>query len=220
MHTACIEYYGMCMCITLLLSRCSCTCTLVNYHHLPTTFLICFIYISNNSPRSVENAHNTSNSQVNAIAPQSPNTLDLIGSLQSQILGLQTQTLQQSTLNPIKIFNGTNKSEFTLWMQSVENTARLCNLDTLNIALSKLQGPPLKSTCYLESKETNSGKTFVWSSLKKKFCTTLMLLTHMIAYNRVVMSLQKCTHIGCKTYENAFTIPTICLPSLLLVLIM
>ena len=66
---------------------------------------------------------------------------DLIGSLQSQILGLQTQALQQSTLNSIKIFDGTNKSEFTSWVQSVENAARLCNLDTLSIALSKLQGP-------------------------------------------------------------------------------
>ena len=52
-------------------------------------------------------------------------------------------------------------------MQSVENASRLCNLDTLSIALSKLQGPPLKTASYLESKETNSGKTLVWSSLKK-----------------------------------------------------
>ena len=119
-----------------------------------------------NSPHSVRNTHNTSKSQVNAIAPQSPNALDLIGSLQSQILGLQTQALQQSTLNSIKIFNGTNKSKFTLWAQNVENAARLCNLDTLSIALSKLQGLPLKSASYLESKETNSGKTLVWFSLK------------------------------------------------------
>ena len=49
----------------------------------------------------------------------------------------------------------------------MENTARLCNLDTLSIALSKLQGPLLKSASYLESKESNLGKTLVWSSLKK-----------------------------------------------------
>ena len=49
----------------------------------------------------------------------------------------------------------------------MENAARLCNLDTLSIALSKLQGAPLKSASYLESKETNSGKTLVWFSLKK-----------------------------------------------------
>ena len=49
----------------------------------------------------------------------------------------------------------------------MENAARLCNLDTLSIALSKLHGLLLKSASYLESKETNSGKTLVWSSLKK-----------------------------------------------------
>ena len=101
-----------------------------------------------NSAHPIRNVHNTSNSQVKTIAPQSPNNSDLIGSLQSQILGLQAQALQQSTLNLIKIFNGTNKSKFTLWVQSVENATRLCNLDTLSIALSKLQGPPLKSASY------------------------------------------------------------------------
>ena len=55
------------------------------------------------------------------------------------------------------------------WVQSVENAARLCNLDTLSITLSKLQGPPLKSGSYLESKKTNSGKTLVWSLFKKTF---------------------------------------------------
>ena len=34
-----------------------------------------------NSPHSIRNIHNTSNSQVNAIAPQSPSASDLIGSL-------------------------------------------------------------------------------------------------------------------------------------------
>ena len=77
------------------------------------------------------------------------------------------QALQQSTLNSIKIFNGSNKSKFTLWAQSVENAARLCNLDILSIALSKLQGTPLKSASYLESKEANSGKALVYSPLKK-----------------------------------------------------
>ena len=90
-----------------------------------------------NSPYFVRNAYNTSNSQVNTIAPQFPNAFNLIGSLQSQILGLQTQAPQQSTLNLIQIFDGTNKSNFTLWAQSVENAARLYNLDTLSIALSK-----------------------------------------------------------------------------------
>ena len=68
------------------------------------------------------------------------------------------QALQQSTLNSIKIFDGSNKSEFTSWAQSVGRAAWLCNLDTLSIALSKLQGAPLKLASYLEFKETNSGK--------------------------------------------------------------
>ena len=113
------------------------------------------------SPHPARHTQNTINSQVNAINHQSPNVSDLIGSLQSQILGLQTQALQQSTLNSIQIFDSSNKSEFTSWAQSVNNTARLCNLDTLSIALSELQGAPLMLASYLESKETNSGKTLV-----------------------------------------------------------
>ena len=49
----------------------------------------------------------------------------------------------------------------------MENAARLCNLDTLSIALSKLQGPQLKSASFLESKEGSSGKQLDWHSLKK-----------------------------------------------------
>ena len=75
--------------------------------------------------------------------------------------------MQQSTLNSIKIFSGTNKSKFTSWVQSLENATRLCNLDTLSIALSKLQGPPLKPGSYLESKKVSSGKQLDWHSLKK-----------------------------------------------------
>ena len=58
------------------------------------------------------------------------------------------QALQQSMLNPIKIFDS-NKSEFTSWAQSVENAAKLCNMDTLTIELFKLQGPPPKLTILL-----------------------------------------------------------------------
>ena len=75
--------------------------------------------------------------------------------------------LQQSTLNSIKIFDGSNKADFTVLAQSIENAARLCHLDTLSIALSKLQGAPLKSADYLEAKETNASKTLIWSSLKQ-----------------------------------------------------
>ena len=84
------------------------------------------------------------------------NTSELIGSLQSQIIGLQLQHLQQSTLNSIKMLNGTNKVEFATWAQSIKNAARWYDLDALHIALSKLQGTPLKSANYLEGKEINN----------------------------------------------------------------
>ena len=95
------------------------------------------------------------------------NMSELIGSLQSQIIGLQLQLSQQSTLNSIKTFDGTNKAEFATWAQSIRNAARRCNLDALSIALSKLQGAPLKSANYLEGKETNSGRKHCWSTLKQ-----------------------------------------------------
>ena len=57
------------------------------------------------------------------------------------------------------------------WAQSVENAANLCNMDTLTIALSKLQGPPVKSAHFLESKEVGSGKQLNWHSLKKHLTT-------------------------------------------------
>ena len=47
------------------------------------------------------------------------------------------------------------KSKFTSWAQSVENAAKLCNLDTLSITPPTLQGPPLKSAYFLESKEVS-----------------------------------------------------------------
>ena len=95
------------------------------------------------------------------------NTSELIGSLQSQIIGLESQLLQQSTLNSIKMFDGTNKAEFATWVQCIENAARLCNLDALSITLSKLQGAPLKSVNYLEGKETNPGRKLSWTTLKQ-----------------------------------------------------
>ena len=49
----------------------------------------------------------------------------------------------------------------------MENSAKLCNLDILSILLSKLQGPPLKSAHFLESKEASSGKELDRHSLKK-----------------------------------------------------
>ena len=74
-------------------------------------------------------------------------------------------------------------------MQSVENAAMLCNLDTLSIALSKLLGPPLQSACFLESKEVSSGKQLDWHSLKKHLTTNyseILYDTHAInAYDNL-----------------------------------
>ena len=120
---------------------------------------------------------------------QCPSNSNIIECLQSQILGLQTQALQQSMLNSIKIFDSNNKSEFTSWVQSVENIAKLCNLDTLSTALSKLQGPPLKSAHFLESKKVSSGKQLNCYSLKKHLTTNYLEIlynTHAInVYNNL-----------------------------------
>ena len=92
-------------------------------------------------------------------------------------------------LNSIKIFDGNNKSEFTSWVQSVENAAKLCNLDTLSIVLSKLQGPPLKLTCFLESKEVSTCRQLNWHSFKKHLTNNyskILYDTHAInVYNNL-----------------------------------
>ena len=112
--------------------------------------------------------HNSiGNMQCSAIDRHHSSTSDILDSLQSQTLGLQTHPLQQSVLNSITIFNGSNKAEFTVWAPNIENAAILCHLDTLNIALSKLQGALLKSANYLETKEANAGKTLIWSTLRQ-----------------------------------------------------
>ena len=60
----------------------------------------------------------------------------------------------------------------------MENTARLCNLDILSIALSKLQGLSLKSASYLESKEVSSCKQLDWHSLKKHLTSNYLQIPH------------------------------------------
>ena len=95
------------------------------------------------------------------------NTSELIGSLQSQIIGFHSQPLQQGTLKSINTLDGTKKAEFATWPQNIENTVRICNLDAINITLSKLQGVPLKSTIYLEGKETSTGKKLSLITLKQ-----------------------------------------------------
>ena len=127
------------------------------YHHT---------YSQHNSPCTVRNTPSISNNPVNVAGAQSPNNSNIMESLQSQILGLKTQALQQSTLNSIKILMETTRAEFKSWAQSVENAAKLCDLDTLTIELSKLQGPPLQLAHFLETKESSSGKQLNWHSLK------------------------------------------------------
>ena len=116
---------------------------------------------------------------------------DILGSLQSQMLGLQMHPLQQSTLNSIKIFHGSNKAKFTAWAQSVENAARLWHLDTLSITPLKLQGAPLKSASYLENKEANVGKTFVWSTLKKHLTSNYLEIPYVTYAINAYNSLQQ-----------------------------
>ena len=79
----------------------------------------------------------------NPIATQSPNSSNIVECLQSQILGLQIQALQQSTLNSIKIFNGNNESQFTSWAQSVENAAKLCKPGHTHYCTIQTTGTPI-----------------------------------------------------------------------------
>ena len=81
-------------------------------------------------------------------------------------MGLHLQPLQQATLNSTNSFYGTKKAEFATWAQTAENATRCCNLDAVNITLSRLQGAPLKSVIYLEDKETSAGKKLSWNTLK------------------------------------------------------
>ena len=155
----------------------------ITHHHVTS---------HHNSSCTVRNTPNTSNNQVNSKATQSPNNSNIIECLQSQILGLQMQALQQAMLNSIKIFDGTNKGEFTSWAQSVENAAKLCNIDTLTITISKLLGPPLKSSCFLKSKEVGSGKQLNWHSLKKHLTTNYL----EIPYNTHTINLYDNLHQG------------------------
>ena len=95
-------------------------------------------------------------------------------------------------------YNG-YQQEFTAWVQSIENAARLCNLDTLSIALSRLQGTLLKSANYLEAKEINSGKTLIWSTLKQHLTSNYSKIpydTHAInAYNMLQQDNDESTEV-------------------------
>ena len=145
------------------------------------------------------NLHHTVNTSCSMNDMHPSNMSEILGSLQSQILGLQTHSLQQSTLDSIKIFDGSNKAIFTAWAQSIENAARLCCFDALSIALSKLQGALLKSANYLEAKETNAGKTLVLSTLKQHLTSNYSEIpcdTHVInAYDTLQQGNDKSTKV-------------------------
>ena len=97
------------------------------------------------------------------------------------------------------MFDGTNKAEFTTWVQSIKNVTRLCNLDALSITLSKLQGAPLKSANYLEGKETNSGSKLSWTTLKQHLTSNYSEIpygTHMMnAYDILQQGLDESTEV-------------------------
>ena len=106
----------------------------------------------------------------------------------------------------------------------MENATKLYNLDTLSIALSKLQGPPLQSAHFLESKEVGSGKQLNWHSLKMHLTTNyseILHETHTInaydnlhqgsnestsAYLHRVQDILECIHHT----SDMTSIPTIC----------
>ena len=160
------------------------------YHHTNS---------QHNSHCTVRNTPSISNDPVNVVATQSPNNPNIVESLQSQILGLKTQALQLSTLNSIKIFDGNNKNEFTLWAQSIENAAKLCNLDTLTITLSKQQGPPLQSGHFLETKQSSSGKQLNWHSLNKHLTTNYL----EIPYNIHAINAYDNLHQGSQNFNRS-----------------
>ena len=59
----------------------------------------------------------------------------------------------------------------------------LCHLNALSIALSELQGAPLRPANYLETKEANAGKTLNWSTLKQHLTSNYLEIpydTHAI----------------------------------------
>ena len=106
------------------------------------------------------------------------NTSELIGSLQSHIIGLQSQPLQQATLTSINTFDRTKKAEFSTWTQSIENAVRICTFDAINIALTKLQGASLKSAIYLEGKEMSTGKKLSGTTLKQNLTANYSEIPH------------------------------------------
>ena len=81
-----------------------------------------------------------------------------------------------------------------------ENATKLCNLDILSITLSKLQGPPLQSAHFLESKEAGSGKQLDWHSLKKHLTTNYS----EIPYNTHAINAYDNLHQGSNESTSAY----------------
>ena len=160
------------------------------YHHT---------YSQHNSPHTVRNTSSISNDPVNVAAAQSPSNPNIIESLQSQILGLKTHALQQSMLNSIKILTETTRTNLH-HAQSVENAAKLCDLDKLTITLFKLQGPPLQLAHFLETIESISGKQLNWHSLKKHLTTNYS----QIPYDTHAINAYDNLHQGSKESTSAY----------------
>ena len=134
--------------------------------------------------------------------------MELIGSLQSQIIGLHLQPLQQATPNSINTFDVTKKAEFATWAQSIENAMRICNLDAINITLSKLQGAPLKLAIYLEGKETSTGKKHSWITLKQHLTANFSEIPYNNHAINIYDTLQQGTDESTKSHlHRAWDIP-------------
>ena len=82
----------------------------------------------------------------------------------------------------------------------MEKAAKLCNLDTLSITLSKLEGPLLQSAHFLETKEVSSGKQLDWHSLKKHLTTNYL----EILYNTHTINAYDNLHQGSNESTSAY----------------
>ena len=91
------------------------------------------------------------------------------------------------------------KAEFATWAQSIENAARICNLDAINVTLSKLQGALLKLVIYLEGKEMSTGKKLSWTTLKQHLTANYSKIpynTHAInTYDTLQQGMEESTEV-------------------------
>ena len=74
------------------------------------------------------------------------------------------------------------------------------HLDAINIALSKLQGTPLKLAIYLEGKETSTGKKLSWITLKQHLTANYSKIPYDTHTINVYDTLQQGTEESTKAY--------------------